>query len=102
MDRETTEEYHTLTVQEGLAELLKTLRGLRPMPIPTLSTSALADKLQTVQTRADDFPTKPFETEECPARIHALLSRFYELNPLKMRAYSIVGPTTTLSPCNPD
>ena len=91
MDSETTEEYHTLTVQEGLAELLKTLRGLRPMPIPTLSTSALADKLQTVQIMADDFPTKPFETEECLARVYALLRRFHELNPLKTRAYSIVA-----------
>ena len=102
MDSETTEEYHTMTVQEGLAELLKTLRGLRPMPIPTLSTSALADKLQTVQIMADDFPTKPFETEECPARIHALLSRFYELNPLKIRAYSIVDPRQPYLPASPD
>lgn len=98
MDCVTTEANYTLTVREGLAELagkeydlvilnacfpetegmelLKTLRGLRPMPILILSTSsALADKLQAYQTGADDYLTKPFETEECLAHVYALLRR---------------------------
>lgn len=113
LDSETTEAYYTLTVREGLAELagkdydlvvlnasfpemdgmelLKTLRGLKPMPILILSTSAaLADKLEAFKTGADDYLTKPFETEECLARVYALLRRFHELNPLKTRVYSVV------------
>ena len=114
VDSATTEAYYTLTVREGLAELaskeydlvilnvcfpemddmevLKTLRGLKPMPILILSTSsALAEQLQAFKTGADDYLTKPFETEECLARVYALLRRFHELNPLKTRAYSIVA-----------
>lgn len=114
VDSVTTEAYYTLTVREGLAELavqdydlfilnacfpetdgmelLKTLRGLRIMPILILSTSAaLADKLEAFDIGADDYLTKPFETEECLARVYALLRRFHELNPLKTRAYSIVA-----------
>lgn len=111
---ETTEAYYTLSVREGLMELaakdydlvilnacfpetdgmtlLKTLRRLKPMPILILSTSAaLADKLEAFKTGADDYLIKPFETEECLARVYALLRRFCELNPLKTRAYSIVA-----------
>lgn len=111
---ETTEAYYTLTVQEGLSalarqdyevvilnicfpeidgmELLRTLRCMKPMPILLLSTSSvLADKIQALETGADDFLTKPFETEECLARIYALLRRFTELNPLKSRAYTIAA-----------
>lgn len=114
VDSATTEAYYTLTVREGLAELtgkdydlvilnvcfpemdgmelLKALRELKPMPILILSTSsALADKLEAFKTGADDYLTKPFENEECLARIYALLRRFHELNPLKTRAYSIVA-----------
>lgn len=114
LDSETTEAYYTLSVREGLAELagkdydlvvlnasfpetdgmqlLKTLRGLKPMPILILSTSAaLTDKLEAFKTGADDYLTKPFETEECLARVYAHLRRFHDLNPLKTRAYSIVS-----------
>ena len=114
VDTQTTEAYYVLTVREGLAqltakdyelvilnicfpetdgmELLKTLRGLKPMPILLLSTSAaLADKVLAYQTGADDYMTKPFVTEECLAHVYALLRRFCELNPLKSRAYSIVA-----------
>lgn len=75
VDSETTEAYYTLTVREGLAELvgkdydmvilnvcfsetdgmelLKALRELRPMPILILSTSgALAGKLEAFKTGA--------------------------------------------------
>lgn len=111
---ETTEAYYTLNVQEGLAalaqqdyeivicnvcfsetdgmEVLKTLRRMKPMPILLLSTSAaLADKVQALETGADDYLAKPFETEECLARVYALLRRFTELNPLQSRAYSIAA-----------
>lgn len=44
-----------------------------------------------VTTGVDDYLAKPFETEECLARVYALLRRFHELNPLKTRAYSIVA-----------
>lgn len=104
LDSETTEAYYTLSVREGLAELagkdydlvvlnasfpetdgmqlLKTLRGLKPMPILILSTSAaLTDKLEAFKTGADDYLTKPFETEECLARVYAHLRRFHDLNP---------------------
>lgn len=114
VDSETTDAYYTLTVREGLAELaskeydlvilnacfpendgmelLKTLRDLKPMPILILSTSsALADKLEAFKVGADDYLTKPFETEECLARVYALLRRFCDLNHLKTRAYSIVA-----------
>lgn len=114
VDSETTEAYYTLTVREGLTELVgkdydlvilnvcfpetdgielvKALRELRPMPILILSTSAaLTDKLEAFQTGADDYLTKLFETEECLARVYALLRRFQELNPLKTWPYSIVA-----------
>lgn len=114
VDIETTEAYYTLTVRERFAELvgkdydlvilnvcfpetdgmelLKALRELRPMPILILSTSAaLADKVEAFNTGADDYLTKPFETEECFARVYALQRRFQELNPLKTRDYSIVA-----------
>lgn len=105
--------YYTLTVWEGLTELaskeydlviliacfsendgmemLKILRDLKPMPILILSTSsALVDKLKVFKVGADDYLTKSFETEECLARVYALLHRFCELNHLKTRSYSIV------------
>lgn len=114
VDSEMTDEYYTLTVREGLTELaskeydlvilnacfpendgmelLKTLRDLKPMPILILSTSsALADKLEAFKVGADDYLTKPFETEECLARVYALLRRFCDLNHLKTRVYSIVA-----------
>ena len=114
VDSETTDAYYTLTVREGLTELaskeydlvilnacfpendgmelLKTLRDLKPMPILILSTSsAMADKLEAFKVGADDYLTKPFETEECLARVYALLRRFCDLNHLKTRAYSIVA-----------
>lgn len=86
VDSATTEAYYTLTVWEGLAELaskeydlvilnvcfpemddmevLKTLRGLKPMPILILSTSsALADKLQAFKTGADDYLSRTWATK---------------------------------------
>lgn len=71
-------------------EVLKILRRIKPMPILLLSTSAaLAYKVQALETGTDDYLTKPFETEECLARVYALLRRFTELYPLQSRAYSI-------------
>ena len=75
-----------------IKELIQSLKDGTYKAILILSTSsALADKLQAFKTGADDYLTKPFETEECLARVYALLRRFHELNPLKTRAYSIVA-----------
>lgn len=110
----TTDAYYCLTIQDGLSalarkdyelvilnisfpetdgmELLHTMRRLKPMPILLLSTSAaLDDKVRAFQLGADDYLTKPFEIEECLARVYAMLRRFTELNHLKTRAYSIVS-----------
>lgn len=111
---DTMEAYYCLTLREGLTELtqkdyeavilnisfpesdgmelLRTLRQLTPMPIMLLSTSAdLADKVQAFQLGADDYLTKPFETEECLARVYAMLRRITVLNHVKTRAYAIVS-----------
>lgn len=109
----TTDAYYCLTVQEGLSELakrdyelvilsisfpetdgmelLRTMRQLKSMPILLLSTSTeLNDKVRAFRLGADDYLTKPFETEECLARAYAMLRRFTELNHTQTRAYSIV------------
>lgn len=108
-----TEAYYCLTVNEGLKELakkdyqlvilsssfpetdgmelLQTMRRLKSMPILLLSTStALDDKVRAFELGADDYLTKPFETEECLARAYAMLRRFTELNTYETTAYSIV------------
>lgn len=65
-------------------KLLQTIRQLTPMPIILLSASeALADKVQAFQLGADDYLTKPFETEECLARVYAMLRRITVLNHVK-------------------
>lgn len=49
VDSEKTDAYYTLNIREGLTEL--------------------ADKLEAFKIGADDYLPKPFETEECPARV---------------------------------
>ena len=122
VDSATTEAYYTLTVREGLAELaskeydlvilnvcfpemddmevLKTLRGLKPMPILILSTSsALADKLQAFKTGADDYLTKPFLMQELLLRVQHILQRAYraDLSRTKSDALRLGGRSVDLN-----
>lgn len=76
-------DYHDLIIldrglpdMEGL-ELLKTLRE-EGTKIPVLILTAkdgIGDKVEGLNTGADDYLVKPFEVEELIARIHALYRR---------------------------
>ena len=73
-------------------EIIKKVREWSEMPIIVVSARDQdKEKAAALDAGADDYLTKPFETEECLARVYALLRRFHELNPLKTRAYSIVA-----------
>ena len=73
-------------------EICRRVRKFSQVPIIMLTAKdEVMDKVAGLDSGADDYLTKPFETEECLARVYALLRRFHELNPLKTRAYSIVA-----------
>jgi two-component system response regulator PhoP len=58
-------------------ELIRRLRGLqRPFPILILTArDAWQDKVEGLESGADDYLTKPFHIEELMARVNALLRR---------------------------
>jgi two-component system response regulator PhoP len=58
-------------------ELIRRLRGLqRPFPILILTArDAWQDKVEGLESGADDYLTKPFHAEELMARVNALLRR---------------------------
>jgi two-component system response regulator QseB len=60
----------------GLELLADLRRGGNPIPILILTArDALADRVQGLNSGADDYLVKPFDLEELIARIHALVRR---------------------------
>lgn len=73
-------------------DVLATLRALRPeMPVIILSgVTSLDAKLNGFEAGADDYVTKPFQTDELLARMHAVLRRTRAGAPTEAQ----VGPLT--------
>ncbi len=60
---------------DGL-ETLRRLRGVSAVPVVVLTVrDALADKVAALDSGADDYVVKPFESEELAARVRASLRR---------------------------
>jgi two-component system, OmpR family, response regulator QseB len=74
----------------GLDLLAELRRGANPIPVIILTArDAVADRIQGLDTGADDYLVKPFDPDELAARIRALLRRqagrfapFIEFGPL--------------------
>lgn len=65
-----------------LLKELKTSRKMRPIPVIMLSARAeLEDKLEGLDSGADDYLPKPFVLKELLSRIHSLLRRVEEYLP---------------------
>lgn len=77
--------------RDGL-ELLRTLRGRdRKTPVVLLTArDALEDRVQGLDSGADDYLVKPFAFAELLARIKALLRRAGESEPLRRRVADLV------------
>ncbi len=77
--------------RDGL-ELLRTLRGRdRKTPVVLLTArDALEDRVQGLDSGADDYLVKPFAFAELLARIKALLRRAGEAEPLRRRVADLV------------
>ncbi len=64
-------------------EIVRAMRQAS-VPTPVLMLTAreeISDKVRGLDSGADDYMTKPFETDELLARVRALLRRKSELNP---------------------
>lgn len=79
-------EYETVVLDvsfsqtDGL-EILRTMRKMDTVPILVLSsTRDVTHKVTALRHGADDFLVKPFHTEECLARVDAMLRRYTLLN----------------------
>jgi two-component system response regulator QseB len=60
----------------GLDLLAELRRGANPVPVIILTArDAVADRIQGLDTGADDYLVKPFDPDELAARIRALLRR---------------------------
>lgn len=78
-------------------EVIKTLReqgSLLPLLILT-ARSSWQDKVQGLETGADDYLTKPFQMEELQARIKALLRRATGIPQTRLECDSIVLDVAT-------
>lgn len=77
--------------RDGL-ELLRTLRGRdRKTPVVLLTArDALEDRVQGLDSGADDYLVKPFAFAELLARIKALLRRAGEAEPLRRQVADLV------------
>ncbi len=65
-----------LPIMDGWS-VLKKIREDGKTPVIMLTAKGeLADKIQGLEGGADDYVTKPFETKEVVARIHAVLRRY--------------------------
>ena len=65
-----------LPIMDGWS-VLKKIREDGKTPVIMLTAKGeLADKIQGLEGGADDYVTKPFETREVVARIHAVLRRY--------------------------
>lgn len=57
-------------------DLIREIRNTNTLPILVLSAkSSLKDRVEVLNLGADDYLTKPFETEEVTAKVNALLRR---------------------------
>lgn len=80
----------SLSEMDG-AELIHTIRKRSTMPVLVLSyDGSIHHMKRAFASGADDFLVKPFVTEECLLRSHALIRRYIELNPNSKRSYTIV------------
>lgn len=75
-----------LPIMDGWS-VLKKIREDGKTPVIMLTAKGeLADKIQGLEGGADDYVTKPFETREVVARIHAVLRRYgLEEDPLEKK-----------------
>lgn len=72
-------------------ELIRTIRKRASTPVLVLSyDGSIHHMKRAFASGADDFLVKPFVTEECLLRSHALIRRYIELNPNSKRSYTIV------------
>ncbi|HEY5590391.1 MAG TPA: response regulator transcription factor [Paludibacter sp.] len=63
-------------IRTGL-ELLSIFRSAKSTPILVISSKCdVSDKVTSLKMGADDYITKPFDFEECMARINTLIRRF--------------------------
>ncbi len=73
-------------------EKIITFRQMNPMPILVLSEdTGVTERVNALKSGADDFLQKPYDMEECVARIQALLRRYTELNYVTENHYKIVS-----------
>ena len=73
-------------------ESITVVRQTYPMPILVVSeNNDVARRVQALEKGADDFLQKPYDIEECMARIQALLRRYTELNYIAENHYEIVS-----------
>ncbi len=73
-------------------EKIIALRRINPMPILVLSEDTdVTERVNVLKSGADDFLQKPYDMEECVARIQALLRRYTELNYVPENHYEIVS-----------
>ena len=64
-------------------EVIKKIRTWSNMPIIVISArSEDADKIEALDNGADDYLTKPFSINELLARVHSLIRRYTQLNPV--------------------
>lgn len=62
-------------------ESIVALRRINPVPIFVISEdSAVAKRILALQNGADDFLQKPYDMDECMAKVYALLRRYIDLN----------------------
>ena len=73
-------------------EKISTFRQINPMPILVLSEDTdITERVKVLKSGADDFLQKPYDVEECVARIQALLRRYMDLNYVVESHYEIVS-----------
>ena len=65
-----------LPVMDGWAVLKKIREGSKTPVIMLTAKGELSDKVQGLESGADDYIVKPFEMKEVLARIHAVLRRY--------------------------
>lgn len=71
---------------------ISVIRHINPMPILVLSEDIDVEKrIHALEKGADDFLLKPYDFNECIARIQALLRRYTELNYVAESHYEIIS-----------